>query len=160
FGRDRRLEQESVLLDRAQTVGDVLQGGNDDAAVGGRGLVEPGLGGAFLVQQGSGVEQGLRRAAGHGPEQIFRRDQTGELGSDVSGIAAEGDVRQRVGDGDADQSGRRVQQLLRRAYVGALLDQLGRYGDGQIARQAQLGKRECLQRLLTRVASGQRGEQV
>ena len=51
-----------------QDVGDVLEGGDDRAAIHLRRLVKGRIGGALLVQEGAGVEDRLRRGSDHGPK--------------------------------------------------------------------------------------------
>ena len=53
-----------------------------------------------------------------------------------------------------------MQLFLRRAHVGALLDQLRRQAHRQIDRQMQIGEPEGLARSFARIGAGQRRQQV
>ena len=112
------------------------------------------------MEEAAAVQHGLRRVCRRHPEQVLGRQQTRQRGVDVADIAADGEIRKKIGDRDADLRARRVQLLLRRADVRPLLDQLRRQADGQIARQVQVGKSERLQRPFVRKGSGQRGQQI
>ncbi len=86
-----------------------------------RRLVEGGFGGALLVQQRAGVEDRLRHAAGQGPEPGAGREQSARASSAVApAFAGQRDLRQPVGDGDADLGAGGMQIAPRpRGYRGA-----------------------------------------
>src|SRR3984893_13576306 len=92
------------------SVGDVLEGGDDGAAVHRRRLVEGSVGGALLMQQGAGIKDRLRRVASHGPKGGARRNkQLADLVGSRARIRGERKLRQLSGDGDADQGTGRMQ---------------------------------------------------
>ena len=90
----------------------------------------------------------------------MRRDQRGKDRVGVAAVGADGEVRQRVGGGDADLGAGGVQLFLRRAHVGALLDQLRRQAHRQVDRQMQVGEPEGLARSFARIGAGQRRQEV
>ena len=156
----RGAQRIGVVLQRAQRVGDVLHRADHRAAIGPRrGLV--GVARALeLMQQGAGVEYRLRRVAGELPGETLRRDQGGKDRIGVAAVGADGEVRQRVGGGDADLGAGGVQLLFRGAHVRALLDQLRRQAHRQIERQMQVGEPEGLARSFARIGAGQRRQEV
>ena len=79
LGGDGGFQGIGVGLQRAQRIGDVLEGGDDGAAILRRRLVEGGARRALAVQQGAAVEDRLRQAAGDAPEVGARREQPVEL---------------------------------------------------------------------------------
>ena len=91
------------------------------------------FGGTLLVQKAEAVEDRLRAARRDAPDRRRRREQRRRRQGGAAVIRGEGELRQPVGDGDADLGAGLVQLRLRGANVGALLDQLRRQADRQIA---------------------------
>ena len=139
-----RLQRRGVELQRPQRVGDVLECRQHGAAILRLGLVVGGFGGALLVQQREAVENRLRAARRDAPDDRVRREQGrgGDGGAAVT--AGESELRQPIGDGDADLGAGLVQLRLRGAHVGALLDELRRQAQRQIGRQPQRRQREVI----------------
>jgi hypothetical protein len=98
-----------IVLERAQRVGHVLEGGDDHAAILSRRLIEAGHRGALLMEQGAAVEDCLRQAAGQAPKDIIGTEQLADLRRAAALTPAESDLRQHVGDGDADLGARSMQ---------------------------------------------------
>ena len=92
--------------------------------------VESGLGGALFVQQGAGVEHGLRHIAGQCPEGgAGRHEQLADLGRrPAPGLAVSVNCGSRLAMATPIVGAGGMQLGLGGADIGALLDELRRAG--------------------------------
>ena len=95
------------------------------------------------------------------PEQRSRREQARDRVGAAAGIAGERDLRQAVGDRDADLRVRRMQVGFGHAHIGALAHEVGRQAERQLSREAERSAaRNAAGRPSLGKAPGQRREQI
>ncbi len=136
-GLGQALQRVGIEFDRAQGVGDVLEGDEDGLFVLRPRLVVGGFGAALLGAQRTAVEDRLGHAGDDVPEQAARPEQPARLECLRADVRAQVDLRIERRRGDADLRAGVVQQGLAGPDVGALARQLGGQGRRQVRRQLQ-----------------------
>ena len=114
----------------------------------------------LFVEQREAFEDRLRDVA---RQRVPCRDRVEQLRETIGGgavIAAQGDIGQPRGDGDADQRAGRMHIGFRGAHVGPLPHEFRGQAERQIGRQGQRLEIECLRHLGGRILPGQGGEQI
>ena len=158
--RRRRFQAICILLQRCQSVGDILERGQHGAAILRGGLIVSAPGSALLIEQGAALEDRRRQSCADAPEIRARREQIAKGQRRISGGAAERDVGQAVGDGDSDPSAGGVQIGLRLQNIRTLRHQFGGQADRKIGGEGQIGQPQSAGRHLGGEAAGQDGELV
>ena len=102
----------------------------------------------------------LGAAGGEAPDDGGGREQRRRRQRGAAIVAGQVELRQPVGDGDADLGAGLMQLRLRGADVGALLRQPRRQADRQAGGQVQGGERQGGAAVLVRKAAGQRQQQM
>src|SRR5471030_1509462 len=137
FGFGLRLQRAGVGIERAQAVGDVLEGGQQGDTVLRRRRVVGRFGRVTLGRQRAAVEDGLSQSGAQalddvaGLEDLRRRQRLRTV------AAAQGELRILVGRGHADQRAGLMQLLFAGANVGTLAHQRRRQRHRQFLRQGQ-----------------------
>ena len=162
FSQNCLLEANGIVPDGMERIGDILKCGEHRLPVLRRGLVEARLRGPLPLLQGEAVEDGLRCVREPGVEKELRAgaEQICKLRSLPADVAVDGELRQPVGDGDANQSAGRVHVFLRRAHIRPLHDQIGGKAYRQEARQLEARKLEPLRQALARKMTGKHDQRV
>ena len=131
-------------MERIQCVGDILKGGQDRGPVLFGGLRIGCPGGPFLVQQSSALENRLGQPPAKVQKPVPLENIWPASSAIVPASAAQRNIRQAVGDRDANLGAGGVKALLGLAHVRALGDELRGKAHGQCLRQLQAGKLELL----------------
>src|SRR6516165_11554735 len=109
-----------------QRVSDILEGGQDCAAILFGGLSKSGFRRALTMPQDGGIKDGLGDACRQVPKTIAAREQLAECQRRAAGVCGQGKAWKPVGNGYANLGAGGMQVLLGLAHVRALLYELRR----------------------------------
>ena len=159
-GRCSCLEGRGVLLERREGVSDVLQGGEDRAAILFSRLHVGCLRGALLVQQCPAGEHGYRQCRTQPPEARAGHEHLVDRQRRAADIGGQLDVWQPVCNRNPDLRTGGVHVFLGLQHVRTLRHQFRRQADRQFLWQMQAGQVELVGRSAARIAAGQYRQQV
>ena len=112
------------------------------------------------MEQRAARKQGLRRIGADAPESGAGLEQIAHRRGGTADVAGNGQLRQQIGDRDADLRRGGMQLRLGRSNVGTPFDQLRRDTQRQIGGQHQLVELELARLEVGGQASGQRGKRI
>src|SRR5471032_2646404 len=137
FGLGLRLQRAGVGIERAQAVGNVLEGAQQRDAVLRRRRVVGRFGRVAFGRQRAAVEDRLRQSGAKAPDDVAGLEDLRWRQRLRTVAAAERKLRILVGGGHADQCAGLMQLLFAGADVGPLAHQRRRQGHRQFLRQGQ-----------------------